>query len=103
LSRLFSNLHHGFLPAHRIKNSHSAFAHHVEVQKEIAVVGGIMERVAKAIAAMLNDPSAELSKVMRKRSTTGRTEGVSGRPAFLNRGKTFGKTRGQTQSQGAGK
>ncbi len=43
-------------------------AHFAEVQKEIARVSRLLEGVAKETAAMLDDPSVELSKVMRKRT-----------------------------------
>jgi len=39
-----------------------------DVQKEIDRVSAKLEGVAKEIAAMLDDPSVELSKVMRKRT-----------------------------------
>jgi DNA repair exonuclease SbcCD ATPase subunit len=43
-------------------------AHLSDVQKEIERVAAKLEGVAKEIAAMLDDPSVELSKVMRKRT-----------------------------------
>lgn len=43
-------------------------AHMGEVQKEIERVTAQLEGVAKEIVAMLDDPSVELSKVMRKRT-----------------------------------
>lgn len=39
-----------------------------DVHKEIELVSGKLEGIAKEIAAMLDDPSIELSKVMRKRT-----------------------------------
>ena len=39
-----------------------------DVQKEIQRVLGLIEGVTKEIAAMLDDPSVELSRVMRKRT-----------------------------------
>ncbi|MBI2150723.1 MAG: hypothetical protein HYU27_08995 [Acidobacteria bacterium] len=46
----------------------SRISHLAEVQKEIQRVAAQLESVAKEIAAMLDDPSIELSKVMRKRT-----------------------------------
>ncbi len=43
-------------------------AHIEEVQKEIAQIQNRLESAAREIAAMLDDPSIELSKVMRKRT-----------------------------------
>src|SRR5439155_13255448 len=43
-------------------------AHVGEVQKEIERITMQLEGVAKEISAMLDDPSIELSKVMRKRT-----------------------------------
>ena len=43
-------------------------AHLEEVRKEIARVQQRLEGIAREIAAMLDDPSIELSKVMRKRT-----------------------------------
>jgi hypothetical protein len=47
---------------------HSRISHLVEVEKEIERVRMQLEGVTKEITEMLDDPSIELSKVMRKRS-----------------------------------
>jgi DNA-directed RNA polymerase specialized sigma subunit len=47
---------------------HARISHLAEVEKEIARVTAQIEGVTKEIAAMLDDPSVELSRVMRKRT-----------------------------------
>ena len=42
--------------------------HLEEVRKEIARVGGRLEGVSREIATMIDDPSVELSRVMRKKA-----------------------------------
>ncbi len=69
-------------------------AHMGEVQKEIERVAAQLEGVTKEIVAMLDDPSVELSKVMRKRTEQAELK------AYLT-GLRF-SVGDQTQAKGAG-
>lgn len=70
-------------------------AHLGDVQKEIERVSAKLEGTAKEIAAMLDDPSIELSKVMRKRTEQAELK------AYLD-GLRFSIAE-QSKAQGAGK
>lgn len=70
-------------------------SHLTDVQKEIERVSTKLEGVAKEIVAMLDDPSVELSKVMRKRTEQAELK------AFLE-GLRF-SIADQAKAQGAGK
>ena len=72
----------------------SRIAHLTEVEKEIERVRTQIEGVTKEITTMLDDPSIELSKVMRKRTEQAELKAYLGGLRFSIGEKTKAKTTG---------